>query len=114
MSAHVQPPLAVNSKSERKVNSLPPLAFVLVIIGMLAHLSNHSTKSHPIGTPVFFLHMYKNNGDFLSHKYKPVFILQIQISVDKSITIGVLSYKYKSVLINQLQLGFYLTNTNQC
>jgi hypothetical protein len=45
-SAHVQPPLAVNSKSERKVNSLPPLGFELVIIGMLAHLSNHSTKSH--------------------------------------------------------------------
>jgi hypothetical protein len=41
----VQPPLAVNSKSERKVNSLPPLEFELVIIGMLAHLSNHSTKS---------------------------------------------------------------------
>jgi hypothetical protein len=46
-SAHVQPPLTVNSKSERKVNSLPPLGFKLVIIGMLAHLSNHSTKSHP-------------------------------------------------------------------
>jgi hypothetical protein len=30
-----------------KVNSLPPLGFELVIIGMLAHLSNHSTKSHP-------------------------------------------------------------------
>jgi hypothetical protein len=41
------PPLAVNSKSERKVNSLPLLGFELVIIGMLAHLSNHSTKSHP-------------------------------------------------------------------
>jgi hypothetical protein len=47
MSAHVLPPLAVNSKSERKVNSLPPLGFGLVIFGMLAHLSNHSAKSHP-------------------------------------------------------------------
>jgi hypothetical protein len=47
MSAHVLPPLAVNSKSERKVNSLPPLGFKLVIFGMLAHLSNHSTKPHP-------------------------------------------------------------------
>jgi hypothetical protein len=46
--SNVLPPLAVNSKSERKVNSLPPLEFELVIIGMLAHLSNHSTKSHPI------------------------------------------------------------------
>jgi hypothetical protein len=36
-----------SSSSERKVNSLPPLGFELVIIGMLAHLSNHSTKSHP-------------------------------------------------------------------
>jgi hypothetical protein len=49
MSAHVLPPLAVNSKSERKVNSLPPLGFELVIFGMLAHLSNHSAKSHPVG-----------------------------------------------------------------
>jgi hypothetical protein len=47
MSAHVLPPLVVNSKSERKVHSLPPLGFELLIIGMLAHLSNHSTKSHP-------------------------------------------------------------------
>jgi hypothetical protein len=47
MSAHVLPPLTVNCKSERKVNSLPPLGFELVIIRMLAHLSNHSTKSHP-------------------------------------------------------------------
>jgi hypothetical protein len=47
MSAHVLPPLAVNGKSERKVNSLPPLGFELVILGMLAHLSNHSVKSHP-------------------------------------------------------------------
>jgi hypothetical protein len=51
MSAHILhvPPLAVNSISERKVNSLPPLGFELVIIGMLAHLSNYSTKSHPKG-----------------------------------------------------------------
>jgi hypothetical protein len=47
MSVHVLPPLAVNSKSELKVNSLPPLGFELVIFGMLAHLSNHSAKSHP-------------------------------------------------------------------
>jgi hypothetical protein len=47
MSAHVLLPLAVNSKLERKVNSLPPLGFELVIIGMLAHLSKYSTKSHP-------------------------------------------------------------------
>jgi hypothetical protein len=44
MSAQVLPPLAVNSKSEQKVHSL---GFELVIIGMLAHLSNHFTKSHP-------------------------------------------------------------------
>jgi hypothetical protein len=47
MSARVLPPLTVNSKSERKVNSLPPLGFELVIFEMLAHLSNHSAKSHP-------------------------------------------------------------------
>jgi hypothetical protein len=47
MSAHVLLPLAVNSKSERKVNSLPPLRFEPVIFEILAHLSNHSTKSHP-------------------------------------------------------------------
>jgi hypothetical protein len=46
MSAHILPPLAVNNKSERKVNSLPPLGFELVIFGMLAYLSNHSAKSH--------------------------------------------------------------------
>jgi hypothetical protein len=48
MSAHVLPPLAVNSKSERKVNSMPLLGLKLVIFGMLAHLSDHSAKSHPI------------------------------------------------------------------
>jgi hypothetical protein len=47
-SAQVLPPLAANSKSEGKVNSLPPLGFEPVIFGMLAHLSNHSAKSHPM------------------------------------------------------------------
>jgi hypothetical protein len=55
MSAHVLPPLAINSKSERKVNSLPPLGFELVIIRMLAHLSNHSTKSQPLVTDIMIL-----------------------------------------------------------
>jgi hypothetical protein len=50
MSAHILPPLAFNSKSERKVNSLPLLGFEPVILGMLTHLSNHSSKSHPIVT----------------------------------------------------------------
>jgi hypothetical protein len=45
MSAHVLPPLVINSKSERKENSLPPLGFEPVHFGMLAHLSDH--KSHP-------------------------------------------------------------------
>jgi hypothetical protein len=35
-------------EEERKVNSLPPLGFEPVIFGMLAHLSNHSAKSHPL------------------------------------------------------------------
>jgi hypothetical protein len=48
MSAHVLPPLAVNSKSEQKVKSLPPLGFESAIFGMLAHLSNHSAKSYPL------------------------------------------------------------------
>jgi hypothetical protein len=43
-STHVRLPLAVNSKSEQKVNSLPPLGFKPVIFGMLAHLSNHSAS----------------------------------------------------------------------
>jgi hypothetical protein len=47
MSAHVLPPLAVNSKSEWKVNSLQLLGFEPVNFGMLAHLSDHSAKSHP-------------------------------------------------------------------
>jgi hypothetical protein len=53
MSAHALPPLAVNSKSERKVNSLPLLGFELVIFGMLAHLSDHSAKSHPMNIYVY-------------------------------------------------------------
>jgi hypothetical protein len=48
MSAHVLPPLAVKSKSERKVNLLPPLGFEPVTFGMLTHLSDNSAKSHPI------------------------------------------------------------------
>jgi hypothetical protein len=48
MSAHVLPPLAVNNKSERKVNLLPPLGFEPVISGVLVHFSNHSAKSHPV------------------------------------------------------------------
>jgi hypothetical protein len=52
MSAHVLPPLAVNNKSERKINSMPPLGFEPVTIGMLVHLSDHSAKSHPQGTHV--------------------------------------------------------------
>jgi hypothetical protein len=46
MSTHVLPPLAVNSKSEQKVNSLPLLEFEPVIFRMLAHLSDHSDNSH--------------------------------------------------------------------
>jgi hypothetical protein len=47
VSANVLPPLAVNSKSEQKVNSLPPLGFEPEIFGMLALLSDHSAKFHP-------------------------------------------------------------------
>jgi hypothetical protein len=50
VSTHILPPLTVNSKSERKVNSLPPLGFELVIFRMLAHLSDHSAKSHSLLT----------------------------------------------------------------
>jgi hypothetical protein len=46
MSAHILAILAVDRKSEWKVNSLPPLGFEPVIFGMLAHLSDHSAKSH--------------------------------------------------------------------
>jgi hypothetical protein len=41
MSTQVQPLLAVNSKSEQKVNSLPPLG--AVIFGMLTPLSDRPT-----------------------------------------------------------------------
>jgi hypothetical protein len=44
VNTHVLQPLAVNSKSEQKANSLSPLGFESVIFGMLAHLS---AKSHP-------------------------------------------------------------------
>jgi hypothetical protein len=47
MSTHVLLPLAVNSKSERKVDSLPPLGFEPVTFGTLAHFSDRSAKSHP-------------------------------------------------------------------
>jgi hypothetical protein len=46
MSAHVLLPLAVNSKSERKVDSLPPLGLEPVTLGTVAHLSNRSAQSH--------------------------------------------------------------------
>jgi hypothetical protein len=46
MGAYVLLPLAVNSKSERKVNSLPSLGFEPVIFGMLAHLSDNFSQSH--------------------------------------------------------------------
>jgi hypothetical protein len=46
MNAHVLLPLAVNSKSERKFNSLPLLGFEPVIFGMLAHLSDRLAKPH--------------------------------------------------------------------
>jgi hypothetical protein len=48
MSAHIPQPLAVNSKSEQKENSLPLLRFEPVTFRMLSHLSDHSAKSHPI------------------------------------------------------------------
>jgi hypothetical protein len=56
MSAQVLLPLAVNSKSELKVNSLPPLGFEPAIYGMLAHLNkkkkNFKEKKshHPCST----------------------------------------------------------------
>jgi hypothetical protein len=48
ISAHVRLPLAVNSKSERYVNSLPLLEFEPAIFRMLVHLSDRSAKSHPL------------------------------------------------------------------
>jgi hypothetical protein len=46
MGTHVLPPLAVNSKSERKVDSMPSIAGTQTF-GTLAHLSDRSAKSHP-------------------------------------------------------------------
>jgi hypothetical protein len=40
-------PLAVNSKSQPKVDSLPPLGLDSATFGILAHLSDCSAKSHP-------------------------------------------------------------------
>jgi hypothetical protein len=66
MSPHVLPPFAVNSKSEQKVNSLP---FEPVIFGMLAHLSDHSAKSHPKfhTHPVSLSHPTKENTPHAFH-----------------------------------------------
>jgi hypothetical protein len=57
MSPHVLPPLAVKSKSERKVNSLPPLGFELVIMGMLAHslTTRPSPTTQVIGLRILLL-----------------------------------------------------------
>jgi hypothetical protein len=41
-------PLVVNSKSERKLDSLPPLGLELATFSMPVHLSNRLAKSHPI------------------------------------------------------------------
>jgi hypothetical protein len=48
MSTHILLPLTVNSKSEQKVESLPPLKFKPATFGALAHLSYHLAKSHSI------------------------------------------------------------------
>jgi hypothetical protein len=72
MSAHVLPPLAVNSKSERKVNSLPPLGFELVIFGMLAHLSNHSAKSYVIIEKFQLQYIYNKQRVLLSLSWTTV------------------------------------------
>jgi hypothetical protein len=47
MGAHILLPLAVNSKSEQRADSLSPLGFKPATFRMLAHLSDHSAKSHP-------------------------------------------------------------------
>jgi hypothetical protein len=47
VGAHVLLPLAVNSKSVRKVDSLPPLGFNPATFGMQAHISHRSAKSQP-------------------------------------------------------------------
>jgi hypothetical protein len=46
MGAYVLP-LTVNSKSERKIDSLPLLGFKPATTGTQAHLSDHLAKSHP-------------------------------------------------------------------
>jgi hypothetical protein len=68
MSAHVLPPLKVNSKSEREVNSLLPLEFEPVIFGIIAHLSNHSAKS----TPITRLSTKRNQGANTQEQEKKV------------------------------------------
>jgi hypothetical protein len=55
VSTHILSPLAVNSKSERKVDSLPLLGFKPVIFGMLVHFSDHSAKSTPDYDCVLFV-----------------------------------------------------------
>jgi hypothetical protein len=44
---YVLQPLTVNSKSEQKDDSLPPLRFESATFGKLAHLLDHSTKVTP-------------------------------------------------------------------
>jgi hypothetical protein len=46
-------PLAVNSKSEQKVPSLPLLGFEPVTFCTLAHLSDRLAKSHPVNSLPF-------------------------------------------------------------
>jgi hypothetical protein len=46
----------IKLQTQQKVNSLPPLGFEPVILGMLAHLSNHSAKSHLKVNYWIFLH----------------------------------------------------------
>jgi hypothetical protein len=48
MSAHILLYLAVNSKSERKVDSLPLRGLQRATFGTQAHLSDRSAKSHLI------------------------------------------------------------------
>jgi hypothetical protein len=49
MGAHVLLQLTVNSKAERKVDSLPPMGFEPATPGTVAHLSDRSAKylAHP-------------------------------------------------------------------
>jgi hypothetical protein len=46
MGAHILPPLAVNSISAQKVDSLPLLGLEPATFGMQAQLSDRSLKSH--------------------------------------------------------------------